>query len=285
MERNIYRTIREKIDQADAVLIGASNGLSISEGFNLFADDIWFQENFGDFRAKYGIHSVLQGMFFHFPSQEEKWAFWSRLVYRKSIADQPSQMMLDLYQLVADKDYYVVTSNGEDHFIPAGFAPEQVFEIEGKFTEMCCERGCHDAAYSNYEAIKRMVMAEQGGLVPSDLLPKCPKCGGNMKIHMAADQSFFQSVIWRKKQADYQSFVQKYHNRKLLILEFGVGWRNQMIKAPFMQITASNSCAFYVTFNKGELFIPNEIAERSMGIDQDIASALETILQQEDHRE
>ncbi len=48
MDKNTYQTIREKIDQADAVLIGASNGLSISEGFNLFADDRWFQENFGD---------------------------------------------------------------------------------------------------------------------------------------------------------------------------------------------------------------------------------------------
>ena len=95
MDKNTYQTIREKIDQADAVLIGASNGLSISEGFNLFADDRWFQENFGDFRAKYGIHSVLQGAFFDFPTPEEMWAFWSRLVYRKSIAVQPSQLMLD----------------------------------------------------------------------------------------------------------------------------------------------------------------------------------------------
>ena len=145
MEKNVYQLVREKIAQADAILMGASNGLSISEGFNLFADDRWFQENFGDFRAKYGIHSVLQGAFFQFPSQGEKWAFWSRLVYRKSVDVQPGRMMLNLYRLVAGKAYYVVTSNGEDHFVPAGFAPEQVFEIEGKFTEMCCERGCHEA--------------------------------------------------------------------------------------------------------------------------------------------
>lgn len=277
MERNIYQMIREKIDQADAVLIGASNGLSISEGFNLFADDIWFQENFGDFRAKYGIHSVLQGMFFHFPSQEEKWAFWSRLVYRKSIAVQPSQMMLDLYQLVADKDHYVVTSNGEDHFVPVGFAPECVFEIEGKFTEICCEQGCHDAAYPNHEVVTRMAEAEENGLVPTTLLPKCPKCGGDMRIHMAADQSFFHSASWQKKQAVYQEFVRKYHNRKLLILEFGVGWRNQLIKAPFMQLASIEPQATYVTFNKGEIYIPPEIAAKSIGVDGDIGTAISGI--------
>ena len=277
MDKNTYQTIREKIDQADAVLIGASNGLSISEGFNLFADDCWFQENFGDFRAKYGIRSVLQGAFFHFPTPEEMWAFCSRLVYRKSIAVQPSQLMLDLYQLVDGKDYYVVTSNGEDHFVPAGFAPEQVFEIEGKFTEMCCARGCHDAAYPNHQAITRMALAEQGGLVPTELLPRCQKCGGNMKIHMAADQSFFRSASWQEKQAEYQGFVQKHHNGKLVILEFGVGWRNQLIKAPLMQLAAAEPHAVYVTFNKGEIYIPAEIAAKSIRVDGDISTAVSAI--------
>lgn len=281
MEINVYQSIREKIVQADAVLIGASNGLSISEGFNLFANDAWFQDNFGDFSEKYGIRSVIQGAFFRFPSQEEKWAFWSRLVYRKSIAVQPSRMMLELYQFVAGKDYYVVTSNGEDHFIPAGFAPERVFEIEGKFTEMCCEAGCHDAAYPNCKAVTRMAEAEENGLVPTALLPKCPKCGGDMRIHMAADQSFFQSDAWQRKQAAYQGFVRKYHNKRLLILEFGVGWRNQLIKAPLMRIASAEPYAAYVTFNKGELYIPPEIAEKSIGIDDDIGAAINAIAQSE----
>ena len=37
---------------ADSLIISASNGLSISEGINLFADDASFQKNLGDFRAK-----------------------------------------------------------------------------------------------------------------------------------------------------------------------------------------------------------------------------------------
>ena len=82
MSNRVHEKVFSALQEADAILMGASNGLSISEGFNLFADDRWFQENFGDFRTKYGIHSVLQGAFFQFPSQEEKWAFWSRLVYR-----------------------------------------------------------------------------------------------------------------------------------------------------------------------------------------------------------
>ena len=73
--KELYEKIRKSIDQADAVLIGASNGLSISEGYNIIADDTWFQNNFRDFRNKYGIHSVLEGSFYNFPSPEEKMGF------------------------------------------------------------------------------------------------------------------------------------------------------------------------------------------------------------------
>lgn len=47
----IYERIATEIRTAEAIIVGASNGLSITEGFHLFADNLWFQTNFGDFRA------------------------------------------------------------------------------------------------------------------------------------------------------------------------------------------------------------------------------------------
>ena len=54
--------IAERLNDADAILIGASNGLSITEGLNLFADDAAFENLFGDFRRKYGLRCILHGM-------------------------------------------------------------------------------------------------------------------------------------------------------------------------------------------------------------------------------
>lgn len=56
-----WNRIAEKINDADAVLIGASNGLSITEGLNLFADDAAFEGLFGDFKRKYGLQCILHG--------------------------------------------------------------------------------------------------------------------------------------------------------------------------------------------------------------------------------
>ena len=117
---NVYQKIKQIISEADGVLIGASNGLSIAEGYHLFADDAWFRERMGDFREKYGIYCILQGMAVSYSSEEERWAYFSRIIKEKCLQDEPSQIMKDMYELVKEKDYFVVTSNGEDHFIRTG---------------------------------------------------------------------------------------------------------------------------------------------------------------------
>ena len=48
----IYREICTHIKEADAILIGASNGLSITEGLHLFADNTAFDMLFGDMKQR-----------------------------------------------------------------------------------------------------------------------------------------------------------------------------------------------------------------------------------------
>ena len=96
------------IDGADAVLIGASNGLSITEGLHLFADNQVFEELFGDLKRKYGLRCILQGMGARWPTEEEKWGFWSRLVHHYCGKYQETQVMSDLKTVIGDKDYFVV---------------------------------------------------------------------------------------------------------------------------------------------------------------------------------
>ena len=76
-----WKTIAGRIQEADAILIGASNGLSITEGLHLFAANAAFEGMFGDFKRKYGLGCILQGMMAGWPSEEEKWAFWARLIH------------------------------------------------------------------------------------------------------------------------------------------------------------------------------------------------------------
>ena len=47
-----------------------------------------------------------------------------------------------------------------------------------------------------------------------------------------------------------------------------------MIKVPLMRLATNEPHAFYAAFNRGEMYIPQEIADKSVGIDGDIAVAL-----------
>ena len=52
-----------------------------------------------------------------------------------------------------------------------------------------------------------------------------------------------------------------------MILELGIGWRNQLIKAPLMRLTAKEPNAAYITINLGEVYITEDIKGKSFGVD------------------
>lgn len=59
---NNFESAKNYIAESDAILITASNGLSIAEGYHIFADNADFKKYFGDFRDKYGIPNLISGI-------------------------------------------------------------------------------------------------------------------------------------------------------------------------------------------------------------------------------
>ncbi len=172
--------------------------------------------------------------------------------------------MKDLKAIVGDKDYFVVTSNGECHFELCGFDPDKIYEIEGSWLTMQCARPCHDTRYPSLELAEKLAAAERDGCIPTELAPRCPKCGGPMDIHMGAGDRMILDTAARER---LQNFLGACQGKKLLVLELGIGWRNQLIKAPLMRLVADEPNAVYVTINLGEVYIADNIKEKSFGLD------------------
>lgn len=81
-----------------------------------------------------------------------------------------------------------------------------------------------------------------------------------------------------KKKTLFHHFLTKYSGKKLVILELGIGSRNRLIKLPIMQLAYREPNAKYITLNMPqELYIPEEIAEKSVGIAGDIAQSLKEL--------
>ena len=126
---------KQLIDQSDALLISASNGLSIAEGYNIFADDDNFEKYFDHFKILYGINSLIQGVFMQIPTPDHQ--EFMRKVHQYLIDDyQKTEIFAMLKQIINQKDYFVVTSNADTHFQLNGFDPEKIFEIEGNFDQL-----------------------------------------------------------------------------------------------------------------------------------------------------
>lgn len=269
------RTVLDRIEEADAIVIGASNGLSISEGIHIFAEDEAFVRHFGDFRRQHGYRCIIHGCFHPYPCAAQKWAFFSRMHNYFIHARPAAQVMQDLRGLVKHKRHFIITSNIDAHFRLAGFEPEHLFEIEGNCRNLQCASVCHDRLYPGDSLLGEMACTQQDGKVRGNLIPTCPQCGGSMQVHIEVDPQFLRGSQWRASQQAFVDFMLSAQGTKIVFLELGVGARNRLIKAPFLNLVQREPQASYICFNKGaELYIPGEIAAKSIGIDGDIADTL-----------
>ena len=100
-----------------------------------------------------------------------------------------------------------------------------------------------------------------------------------MQVHMEMDRNFIPETESQKR---LEGFLEQYHGKKLVILELGIGWRNQLIKAPLMQLAAREPQAVYVTVNLGEIFIPDEIRDKSYGLNGDLAEILHGLAKEQE---
>ena len=156
------------------------------------------------------------------------------------------------------------SASGLQTFELCGFDPDKIYEIEGNWLTMQCARPCHDTRYPSLELAEKLAAAEQDGRIPTELVPRCPKCGGPMDIHMGAGERMIPDTAARER---FQNFLAAYHGKNLVVLELGIGWRNQLIKAPLMRLVANEPNAAYVTINLGEVYIADNIKEKSFGLD------------------
>lgn len=115
---------RQTIEQAECVIIGGGAGLSAAAG--LTYSGARFNDNFADYIQRYGMTDMYSAGFYPFESQEEKWAYWSRHVLLNRYAVGALSLYTKLFELVRDKDYFVITTNVDFQFYKAGFNAQRV---------------------------------------------------------------------------------------------------------------------------------------------------------------
>ncbi len=269
---NIQR-LRDALDKADAVVVGAGAGLSTAAGFTYAGER--FDRYFSDFAGKYGFSDMYSGGFYPFPTPEEFWAYWSRYIFINRYADAPKPVYDNLLSLVKDKDYFVITTNVDHCFQKAGFDKKRLFYTQGDYGLFQCSGPCCQETFDNDDTIRRMMERQTDMRIPSELLPVCPHCGRPLTMNLRADDKFVEDEGWHRAAERYENFLRTRRNGRILFLELGVGYNTPVIiKYPFWRMTAQNKAAAYACINYGEAICPIEIEKQSICIDADIKSVL-----------
>ena len=268
--------LKNEIQTADAIVIGAGAGLSTAAGFTYSGERL--QKYFADFVEKYGFQDMYSGGFYPFPTPEEHWAYWSRYIYINRYMDVDNGTYKRLFELVKDKDYFVLTTNVDHQFRKAGFDKNRLFYTQGDYGLFQCSEPCHQKTYGNEEIVRAMFEQQKDMRIPTELIPYCPVCGKPMSMNLRADDTFVEDDGWHKAAEHYDDFLRCHEGLHILFLELGVGMNTPVIiKYPFWQMTYANQKAVYACLNFGEAYAPNEIREQSICINGDIHSILEKI--------
>lgn len=306
-------TIKSLIEDAQAIVVGAGAGLSTSAGFTYSGGR--FEKYFSDFEEKYGFHDMYSGGFYPYKTLEEHWAYWSRYIMINRYMDAPLPLYEEVLHLVQNKNYFVITTNVDHCFQKAGIDKKRLFYTQGDYGLFQCSKPCHHKeTYDNEEAVRAMWKSqglaeleggaddragevETGGLaskehkafitketkmsIPSELLPKCPKCGRQMSMNLRSDETFVEDKGWHEAAGRYQNFLDENKDKKVLFLELGVGGNTPgIIKYPFWRMTYENPKASYICINKGEAVVPKEIEKQSLCVNNDIGEVLEGLIPQ-----
>lgn len=274
---NEVEHLKEAIANASAVIVGAGAGLSTAAGFTYAGER--FQRLFPDFIEKYGFGDMYSAGFYPYATPEEHWAYWSRYIWHNRYEPAPKDTYEKLLTLLANKDFFVLTTNVDHQFQLSGFPKDRLFYTQGDYGLWQCSKPCHNATYDNYEVVKRMVEEQQDMRVPSELVPVCPKCGHPMSMNLRADDTFVEDAGWHEASARYAGFLESHRDGKVLFLELGVGMNTPVIvKYPFWQMTLRNEEATYACVNRGEAYAPREISSRSIVLDADIDAVLNDLV-------
>ncbi len=278
---SILRKLEDALAEAEAVLVGAGAGLSTAAGYTYSGER--FRRLFPDFIAAYHLRDMYSAGFYPYPSEEEKWGYWSRHIFCNRYDQPPSRVHENLLRLLAGKDFFVLTTNVDHLFQANGFPKDRLFYTQGDYGLWQCRTPCHSKTYDNEETVRRMVAEQKDRRVPAALLPRCPVCGEPMEMNLRSDDSFVEDEGWHEAAARYRDWLAHHRTGRVLYWELGVGMNTPgIIKYPFWRMAADNPAATFVTVNKGEAYVPRELSGRSIPVDDDIAKVLESLRVGED---
>lgn len=240
--------LMRKINDADAVLVG------IGEEFN---------EDFGDIGQFPKLMNALD------EADRDNSFEWIVPYIEKLYIMEHSNGIIErayngLYELIKDKNYFIVTTCIDGNISKADFDAERIVEPCGSYSRLqCSSKACGAALYNADDYMKDIRM----GLDKMPIQPKCPVCGAPLTFNNVLCGAEYVEDGYKLQWEKYTRWLKLTLNKRLCILELGVGLgMPDIIRWPFERAAFYNRKADFFRINGTLYQMAEDLGNRGISI-------------------
>lgn len=246
------RLLVDKIADADMVLVG------IGEEFN---------ESFRDIGKFPKLMSALEEVDIN-PTLEWVVPFLEKLFLKECVDGKLIASYKKLYELIKDKNYFVVTTCIDENIKKGGFDTEKLVEPCGNYKMLQCSDKCCNELYSSESFSDFVYQAILDGVGLDSLeIPKCPRCGKPLAFNNILCGRNYVEEGYQPQWEKYKKWLQMTLNKKLCIIELGVGMNlPDIIRWPFEKVAFYNQKANFFRVNESLYQMTEDLGDKGISI-------------------
>lgn len=277
------RQIRQWIDSADRILIGAGGGLSADAGVD-YTDEVHFATRFPAL-VKRGLRAAYEMIGYAGLPPQTFWGYWLLHVNDVRFGDGRRRVYERLFELVRQKDWFVLTSNVDALFARNGFDPARVCSIQGDFAFLQCLTPCSNRLWPSAPILERLlpeIDPDTQALRDPVLAPTCPQCGGAVFFNVRGGEWFVEEP-WRQKFGELREWLTSASNDRLLVLDIGSGFNTPgVVRWPLERTAQAIETSRFVRINRNEPHLKVDLGSRAVTVAARALEVLEAVAQPQD---
>lgn len=262
--------LRQAVQEADHIIIGAGSGLTTAAGIDYAGDD--FRREFAPWIERYGFTDLYTSSFYPFETPEEYWAYWAKHIWFSRYRTGATELYRTLLHQFPEA--FIVTTNVDAQFELAGFPTERIFATQGDYRWFQPASGSPKTLVDNREWVFSVLPHIHECRIPTEMIPSMPD-GSPASLNLRVDDTFVEDFHWHQQARRYTDFVHRASQDNLLLLEFGIGYNTPgIIRLPFEQMAQRFPHTTLVRFNRDNPEPYIEDMPRFTAFTEDIATVI-----------
>lgn len=263
-------SLRQAVQEADHIIIGAGSGLTTAAGIDYAGDD--FRREFAPWIERYGFTDLYTSSFHTFETPEEYWAYWAKHIWFSRYRTGTTELYKTLLHRFPEA--FIVTTNVDAQFELAGFPTERIFATQGDYCWFQPASGSPKTLVDNREWVFRVLPLIHDCRIPTEMIPSMPD-GSPASLNLRVDDTFVEDFHWHQQARRYTDFVHRASQNNLLLLEFGIGYNTPgIIRLPFEQMAQRFPHTTLIRFNRDNPEPYIEDMPRFTAFTEDIATVI-----------